>query len=122
LGAGGRINTDVYLTDSSNAALYACFAIVGFFAGSVNNTLGPKYTLLVGCVTPNACTAWHLFFVIAWQLTYFPYGLRLVRSVMSSTLHLSGSTTPAEILDLSLLLVLSLVAALVFCGRLKVQS
>jgi hypothetical protein len=47
LGAGGRINTDVYLTDSSNAALYACFAIVGFFAGSVNNTLGPKYTLLV---------------------------------------------------------------------------
>ncbi|CAM0137651.1 hypothetical protein VKS41_000849 [Umbelopsis sp. WA50703] len=48
LGAGGRINTDVYLTDSSNAALYACFAIVGFFAGSVNNTLGPKYTLLIG--------------------------------------------------------------------------
>ncbi|KAH8550314.1 major facilitator superfamily domain-containing protein [Umbelopsis sp. PMI_123] len=50
LGAGGRIGSDVYLTDSSNAALYACFAIVGFFAGSVNNTLGPRYTLLIGSV------------------------------------------------------------------------
>ncbi|KAI8582091.1 hypothetical protein K450DRAFT_228981, partial [Umbelopsis ramanniana AG] len=47
LGAGGRMGSDVALVDSANAALYACFAIVGFFAGSVVNTFGPKYTLMV---------------------------------------------------------------------------
>ncbi|KAH8553876.1 major facilitator superfamily domain-containing protein [Umbelopsis sp. PMI_123] len=48
LGAGGRMSSDVALVDSANAALYACFAIVGFFAGSIVNTFGPKYTLMVG--------------------------------------------------------------------------
>ena len=47
LGAGGRMGSDVALVDSANAALYACFAIVGFFAGSIVNTFGPKYTLMV---------------------------------------------------------------------------
>jgi hypothetical protein len=47
LGAGGRMSSDVALVDSANAALYACFAIVGFFAGSIVNTFGPKYTLMV---------------------------------------------------------------------------
>jgi hypothetical protein len=47
LGAGGRMSKDVALTDAANAALYACFAIVGFFAGSIVNKFGPKYTLMV---------------------------------------------------------------------------
>ncbi|CAO3665628.1 unnamed protein product [Umbelopsis vinacea] len=50
LGAGGRMSKDVALTDAANAALYACFAIVGFFAGSIVNKFGPKYTLMVGTV------------------------------------------------------------------------
>lgn len=44
------MSSDVALTDSANAALYACFAIVGFFAGSLVNKFGPKYTLMVGTI------------------------------------------------------------------------
>lgn len=47
LGAGGSMSSNVVLTDAANGALYGCFAIVGFFAGSVTNTLGVKYTLTV---------------------------------------------------------------------------
>lgn len=47
LGAGGSMSSNVALTDAANGALYGCFAIVGFFAGSVTNTLGVKYTLTV---------------------------------------------------------------------------
>ncbi|KAI8148923.1 major facilitator superfamily domain-containing protein [Fennellomyces sp. T-0311] len=45
LGAGGSMSSNVALTDAANAALYGCFAIVGFFAGSVTNTIGVKITL-----------------------------------------------------------------------------
>ncbi|EPB88184.1 hypothetical protein HMPREF1544_05017 [Mucor circinelloides 1006PhL] len=50
LGAGGSMSSNVALTDAANGALYGCFAIVGFFAGSVTNTLGVKYTLTVGSI------------------------------------------------------------------------
>ena len=38
LGAGGQF--DEHANDASNSALYATFAIVGFFAGTVTNALG----------------------------------------------------------------------------------
>ncbi|KAG1822471.1 MFS general substrate transporter [Suillus subaureus] len=46
LGGGGQVST----TDSSNsnAAVYATLAFFGFFAGSVNNVLGPRRTLMLG--------------------------------------------------------------------------
>jgi hypothetical protein len=47
LGAGGSMSSNVALTDSANAALYGCFALVGFFAGTFTNTIGVKYTLTV---------------------------------------------------------------------------
>ncbi|KAI8887849.1 MFS general substrate transporter [Backusella circina FSU 941] len=50
LGAGGSMSSNVALTDSANAALYGCFAIVGFFAGTFTNTIGVKYTLTVGSI------------------------------------------------------------------------
>ncbi|RUS32241.1 hypothetical protein BC938DRAFT_475970 [Jimgerdemannia flammicorona] len=50
LGAGGRIGADVSLVDKANSALYSCFAIIGFFAGSVNNILGFKLTLFFGTI------------------------------------------------------------------------
>lgn len=45
LGAGGSMSSNVALIDAANGALYGCFAIVGFFAGSVTNTVGVKHTL-----------------------------------------------------------------------------
>ncbi|KAJ7596262.1 MFS general substrate transporter [Mycena floridula] len=48
LGAGGQI--DSATNSNSNAALYATFAFMAFFAGSVNNKLGSKVTLLLGSV------------------------------------------------------------------------
>ncbi|KAG9007219.1 hypothetical protein FRB93_008042 [Tulasnella sp. JGI-2019a] len=46
LGGGGKVNA----TDSanSNVALYSTFAFTAFFAGSINNFLGPRITLLLG--------------------------------------------------------------------------
>ncbi|KAG8164200.1 hypothetical protein KVR01_006118 [Diaporthe batatas] len=46
LGAGGT--QDTQLSDTANGVLYGCFAIAGFFAGSVNNMLGPRLTLSIG--------------------------------------------------------------------------
>jgi hypothetical protein len=46
LGGGGQFSTKA--NDASNAALYATFAIVGFFAGSVTNTLGIRIALSFG--------------------------------------------------------------------------
>ncbi|KAI8388478.1 major facilitator superfamily domain-containing protein [Radiomyces spectabilis] len=50
LGAGGSMSSNVALTDAANGALYGCFAIVGFFAGSFTNTVGVKTTLTIGSV------------------------------------------------------------------------
>ncbi|KAI8887848.1 MFS general substrate transporter [Backusella circina FSU 941] len=50
LGAGGSMGSNVALVDTTNAALYGCFAIVGFFAGTFTNTVGVKYTLTIGSV------------------------------------------------------------------------
>lgn len=47
LGAGGSMSSNVGLTDSANGALYGCFAIVGFFSGTITNTIGVKHTLTV---------------------------------------------------------------------------
>nr|XP_031860987.1 uncharacterized protein CI109_003714 [Kwoniella shandongensis]KAA5528059.1 hypothetical protein CI109_003714 [Kwoniella shandongensis] len=46
LGAGGT--QDTALSDTANGVLYGCFAIMGFFSGSVNNVLGPRLTLSIG--------------------------------------------------------------------------
>ncbi|KAL2845821.1 major facilitator superfamily domain-containing protein [Aspergillus pseudodeflectus] len=46
LGAGGT--QDPQLSDIAHGALYGCFAVSGFFAGSVNNILGPRLTLSLG--------------------------------------------------------------------------
>ncbi|KAH8172889.1 major facilitator superfamily protein [Sarocladium implicatum] len=46
LGAGGT--QDVHLSNIANSVLYGCFFIGGFFAGSINNTLGPRLTMSLG--------------------------------------------------------------------------
>lgn len=58
LGAGGSMSSNVALTDAANSALYSCFAIVGFFAGSVTNTLGVKYTLTVSSSSSYTILPW----------------------------------------------------------------
>ncbi len=46
LGGGGQIKPDA--SDASNSALYAAFAVVGFFAGTVTNALGIRMALSFG--------------------------------------------------------------------------
>ncbi|THH18809.1 hypothetical protein EW146_g2221 [Bondarzewia mesenterica] len=46
LGAGGQI--DSANSANANVALYSTFSFSGFFAGSINNKIGPKLTLLIG--------------------------------------------------------------------------
>lgn len=46
LGGGGQVDSTV--SANSNAILYGTFAFFAFFAGSINNRLGSKFTLLLG--------------------------------------------------------------------------
>ncbi|KAI5891680.1 MFS general substrate transporter [Schizophyllum commune H4-8] len=46
LGGGGQLDTKT--SANANVALYSTFAVMAFFAGTVNNIIGPRYTLLVG--------------------------------------------------------------------------
>ena len=46
MGAGGQLDT--FTSNAANAALYASFAVVAFFAGSVCNKLGNRITLAIG--------------------------------------------------------------------------
>ncbi|KAG5642564.1 hypothetical protein DXG03_002551 [Asterophora parasitica] len=46
LGGGGQVDNTTGA--NSNAALYATFAVSAFFAGSINNKLGARLTLLLG--------------------------------------------------------------------------
>jgi MFS family permease len=46
LGGGGQL--DATTGANANVALYSTFAVVGFFAGSINNRLGSKLTLQLG--------------------------------------------------------------------------
>ena len=48
LGGAGQLSKDASANDASNSALYATFAIVGFFAGTVTNTLGIRIALSFG--------------------------------------------------------------------------
>lgn len=51
IGAGGLMASDITLTNTANSVLYACFAVVGVFAGSITNTIGVRATLFVRCST-----------------------------------------------------------------------
>jgi hypothetical protein len=48
IGAGGQRAISVSLIDESNAALYACFAVVGFMGGSIVNSIGARWTFFFG--------------------------------------------------------------------------
>ena len=46
VGGGGQLSAQA--VDASNSALYATFSVVGFFAGTITNTLGIKVALSFG--------------------------------------------------------------------------
>ena len=48
LGGAGQLSKNAFASDASNSALYATFSVVGFFAGTVVNTLGIKIALSFG--------------------------------------------------------------------------
>lgn len=48
LGGGGQVEKDDYANNAANCALYATFAVVGFFAGTITNVLGIRVALSFG--------------------------------------------------------------------------
>lgn len=46
LGGGGQFNATA--SNDSNTALYSTFAVVGFFAGTITNTIGVRWALSFG--------------------------------------------------------------------------
>lgn len=48
LGGGGQIDTTT--ASNSNTAVYSTFAVCAFFAGSINNKIGSRLTLLFGTI------------------------------------------------------------------------
>ncbi|KAL2209496.1 DUF895 domain protein [Sarocladium strictum] len=82
LGAGGT--GDVHLSNIANSVLNVCFFIGGFFAGSINNTLGPRltmslgttgYVLYVGAVWNFKVNGTRWFFILAGGLLGFSASL-----------------------------------------------
>ncbi|KAG0222077.1 hypothetical protein BGW42_006905 [Actinomortierella wolfii] len=49
IGGGGQIDSNV--DENASSALYACFSVVGLFAGAIHNKLGPKWTIFIGSLT-----------------------------------------------------------------------
>lgn len=47
-GLGGAGLLDHTVADKGNIALYSCFAVVGFFAGSITNVIGTRFALFFG--------------------------------------------------------------------------
>ncbi|GME92811.1 unnamed protein product [Ambrosiozyma monospora] len=47
-GMGGAGLSSASLANKANTALYSTFATVGFFSGTIMNTIGPKYSLIFG--------------------------------------------------------------------------
>ncbi|KAI5294338.1 hypothetical protein KEM52_004215 [Ascosphaera acerosa] len=47
-GLGGAGMLDHTVADRANIAVYACFAVVGFFAGSITNVIGTRFALFFG--------------------------------------------------------------------------
>ncbi|KAF2860333.1 MFS general substrate transporter [Piedraia hortae CBS 480.64] len=58
LGGGGQL--DAHASNASNTALYATFAVVGFFAGTVTNTIGIRASLAFGGIGYSVYTASYL--------------------------------------------------------------
>ncbi|KAF9313798.1 hypothetical protein BG003_004820 [Podila horticola] len=48
LGGGGQLDSKV--GQHANVALYTCFAIFGLLVGVIHNKLGPKWSIILGCV------------------------------------------------------------------------
>lgn len=48
MGGAGQLGDDVDASTASNSALYATFAVVGFFSGTVVNALGVRGSLAFG--------------------------------------------------------------------------
>lgn len=48
LGGAGQLNENNYASNASNCALYATFAVVGFFAGTITNAMGIRFALSFG--------------------------------------------------------------------------
>jgi len=48
IGGAGQVDKDAGLAAISNSTLYATFAVVGFFAGTVTNALGIRIALSFG--------------------------------------------------------------------------
>ena len=59
LGAGGQV--DSTNSANSNSALYSTFAVSAFFAGSINNKLGSRWTLLIGSTGYSLYIASYLY-------------------------------------------------------------
>ncbi|SJL03043.1 uncharacterized protein ARMOST_06388 [Armillaria ostoyae] len=58
LGTGGQVDSKT--NSNANIDLYSMFAAMGFFAGWVNNMLGPKVTLLIGSMGYSLCIGSYL--------------------------------------------------------------
>ncbi|KAJ9606984.1 hypothetical protein H2200_008995 [Cladophialophora chaetospira] len=59
-GLGGAGYNNAHASTAANSALYATFAVVGFFAGSVTNALGIRFALSFGGLGYSVCIGSYL--------------------------------------------------------------
>jgi MFS family permease len=62
LGAGGGGPDAAHVNDIVAACLYSIFAVMGFFGGSTLNTIGPRYTMMIGAFGYGFYITGHWYF------------------------------------------------------------
>lgn len=71
LGGGGQL--DAKASSDSNTALYSTFAVVGFFAGTVTNTIGIRWALAFGGIGYSVYVSAYLCYNITENLGYITF-------------------------------------------------
>lgn len=81
------MSLNVALVDSANGALYGCFCVVGFFAGSIVNKIGIRPCLTVRKLSSaekiNCITKPSTLFLSIGQLIGLCFVFRLIMGVRS---------------------------------------
>ncbi|PPJ55868.1 hypothetical protein CBER1_03814 [Cercospora berteroae] len=71
LGGGGQLNARA--SNDSNTALYSTFAVVGFFAGTVTNTIGIRWSMAFGGIGYSVYIAAYLCYNFTQNLGFITF-------------------------------------------------
>jgi hypothetical protein len=94
LGGGGQDFDNSKASSDANSALYATFAVVGFFSGTITNTLGVKFALSFGGIGYSVYVGAYLCFNHTANYGYMVFAGFLLGCCAGVLWSAQGNTTP----------------------------